>query len=520
MPGRDEANALAGRGRALVDAWREARETLEPGILSELQAQLRGLAAAGREYGGRRLAELASVGEVLVTSLGREPGAADELLLRTLGDYIAAIEAQLREAPTPPEEPPGAPQGTLALLQSRDPGLADQLQAILGPGGWALETLPPGDDLAGRVRTRRPAVVLLDLDALPGGEPRSALAQALGSGAMEPQPPVVALAECGSAARRLAAARAGVAGYWLKPPDPDRLPLQLDALVAAAQEPPPRVLLRDDSRTQSVYYRTVLQRAGMAVEVAPSAEGVFAALARGCPDLLLLDLHMPDCDGVELARAVRQIPEQQLLPIVFLSMETDRSRQLDALAAGADDFLVKPVGTGHLLRSLGIRARRARALRQQQGRDSATGAIMGLRLREQIRQEQLRAERCGAPLQLAAVVPEGAAALRREHGRAALDTALRGVAQPLRARLRRTDILGRHDEGALAVLLPGTTAAQARAFLEPVLAAAGRLSHGGARGERFQVRFRLGIAGYPEQPDPAGQLHAAMAAAGVVSASC
>lgn len=515
MPARGSAEPLAERIRALAEAWRQVREDLPPGPLSALQARLRELATAGREQGERRLAELASVGEVLVTSIARESGEVDELLRRTLAGYIAAIEDLAGGAPAPPAPAEGgeSPEPRLALLQSRDAGLTDRLRAILAPAGWVVEQLPPGSELAARVRSRRPAVVLLDLDAVPGGEPETELMETLAAASAGPPPPVVALADSGPAPRRLAAARRGVAGYWLKPVDPDRLPLQLDALMEGAEEPALRILLRDDSRTQATYYRTVLQRVGMVVEVAESADAVFAALAERPPDLLLLDLHMPGYDGAELARAVRQLPEQQSLPIVFLSMETDRNRQLDALAAGADDFLVKPVPTGYLLRALGIRARRARALRRQQGRDAATGAIAGPRLREQIRHEQLRAERCGAPLQLAVITLEIAPALRGEHGAGAVDSALRSVTQLLRARLRRTDTIGRSGDDALVVLLPGSTGAQARASLEPLLGTAAGLSHAGPGGQRFQARCRLGIAGYPEQHDPGSQLQAAAAAA-------
>lgn len=519
MPARESPEVLAERVHALADAWQRVREDLRPEPLRALQARLRELAAVGREHGERRLAELASVSEVLATFIARETAEADELLWRTLADYIAAIEHLAGGAPAPPapaegRESQGESQGQrLALLQSRDTGLTEQLQAILGPAGWVVEPLPPGSELAARVRSRRPAVVLLDLDAVPGGEPDTELMEALAAASAGHPPPVVALADSGPAPRRLAAARRGVAGYWLKPVDPDRLPLQLDALMEGTEELAPRILLRDDSRTQATYYRTVLQRVGMVVEVAESADAVFAALAERPPDLLLLDLHMPGYDGAELVRAVRQLPEQQSLPIVFLSMETDRNRQLDALAAGADDFLVKPVPTGYLLRALSIRARRARALRRQQGRDAATGAIAGPRLREQIRHEQLRAERCGAPLQLAVITLEIAPALRREHGAGAVDSALRSVTQLLRARLRRTDTIGRSGDNALVVLLPGSTGVQARASLEPLLGTAAGLSHAGPGGQRFQARCRLGIAGYPEQRDPGSQLQAAAAAA-------
>ncbi|WP_425527757.1 response regulator, partial [Xylella fastidiosa] len=61
------------------------------------------------------------------------------------------------------------------------------------------------------------------------------------------------------------------------------------------------------------------------------------------PDKILMDLNMPDLDGISLTALIRQQPNKLLLPIVFLSGDTGPEKQIEVLDSGADDFLTKPI---------------------------------------------------------------------------------------------------------------------------------------------------------------------------------
>jgi PleD family two-component response regulator len=65
------------------------------------------------------------------------------------------------------------------------------------------------------------------------------------------------------------------------------------------------------------------------------------------PDLILMDVYMPGCSGLELATAIRQQRDYVGIPIVFLSAETDVEKQLSAMSLGGDDFLTKPISPDH-----------------------------------------------------------------------------------------------------------------------------------------------------------------------------
>ncbi|NEK65915.1 MAG: response regulator, partial [Xanthomonas perforans] len=78
-------------------------------------------------------------------------------------------------------------------------------------------------------------------------------------------------------------------------------------------------------------------------QVEMTAASVPQAIQDYHPDLILMDLHMPELDGIRLTTLIRQQPGQQLLPIVFLTGDPDPERQFEVLDSGADDFLTKPI---------------------------------------------------------------------------------------------------------------------------------------------------------------------------------
>ena len=121
-----------------------------------------------------------------------------------------------------------------------------------------------------------------------------------------------------------------------------------------------RVLVVDDDIQSSRYLRLVLEQGGIQVRECADPRQVPALVAENPPDLLLLDLHMPEVDGLTLTMSLRQQPALALLPILFISGEERENVRFQAIAAGADDFLCKPVRPRVLLAEVGSRIKRAR----------------------------------------------------------------------------------------------------------------------------------------------------------------
>ncbi len=117
-----------------------------------------------------------------------------------------------------------------------------------------------------------------------------------------------------------------------------------------------RVLVVDDEAQIVRGLKIILRSAGYAVEAAESKAQALAVLAARPPDALVLDLVLPDGQGVEVCREVRRWSQ---LPIVVLSAVGDEREKVRALDAGADDYITKPFGSEELLARLRAVLRRS-----------------------------------------------------------------------------------------------------------------------------------------------------------------
>ena len=160
--------------------------------------------------------------------------------------------------------------------------------------------------------------------------------------------------------------------YWKRfddmPPAPDAPVFGAAAFeraVADGEEvhaEPYRVLIVEDDPSQLLFAESVLRSAGMHTLAVPDALAALDQLDRFEPELILMDLHMPDCDGIDLTVLIRQRRRFASTPIVFLSVEQDPERQADALRAGGSAFLAKPVRPRDLVSELEAHVQRVREL--------------------------------------------------------------------------------------------------------------------------------------------------------------
>ncbi|HEX2995130.1 MAG TPA: response regulator [Anaerolineales bacterium] len=119
-----------------------------------------------------------------------------------------------------------------------------------------------------------------------------------------------------------------------------------------------RVLVVDDEASIRRYLRAALGAQGLAVyETATGLEAINAVLSYR-PDIIILDLGLPDIDGIEVTRRLR---EWSQTPIIVLSVREAEQDKIAALDAGADDYLTKPFGTGELLARMRVALRKQTA---------------------------------------------------------------------------------------------------------------------------------------------------------------
>lgn len=110
------------------------------------------------------------------------------------------------------------------------------------------------------------------------------------------------------------------------------------------------IMLVDDSATILLSISSILSKSGYAVEKASNAaEGIQKFGNAGKIDLLITDLNMLGMNGIEFIREVRKLPNYRFMPILLLTTESEQSKRLEAKAAGASGWIVKPATAEGLL---------------------------------------------------------------------------------------------------------------------------------------------------------------------------
>jgi diguanylate cyclase (GGDEF)-like protein len=292
---------------------------------------------------------------------------------------------------------------------------------------------------------------------------------------------------------RLEAARAGGAAYLTKPINSSELIDQLDSFIVPQTQEPSRVLMIDDSATMLAYHATVLELAGMVVKTVETLDAVMKTLLAFNPDVILIDVYMPECSGIELAKVIRQIDGLFSVPIVYLAAENDFNTQQEARHLAGDDFLVKPIDPKRLISAVAMRVRRARLLRGLMVRDGLTGLLNHTAIREQLEREIVRSGRLKTPLSLAMVDIDAFKEINDAYGHAAGDRVLKSLARLLKQRLRGTDTVGRYGGDEFAVIMTDTEAPDAANVINEIRKVFSCLLHM-SDNQEFNVTFSCGIA--------------------------
>ncbi|OUL31445.1 response regulator receiver protein [Nostoc sp. RF31YmG] len=267
-----------------------------------------------------------------------------------------------------------------------------------------------------------------------------------------------------------------------------------DEHLLRPNDSPYRILIVEDDRSQALFAQSVLHGAGMHAQVEMSAASVPQAIADYRPDLILMDLHMPDLDGIRLTTLIRQQPQHQLLPIVFLTGDPDPERQFEVLDSGADDFLNKPIRPRHLIAAVSNRIRRARQQAQLSvGEDGArSNPETGLPTRAHVM--QLLGNQLGrADAGILFIEIASALGLRERYGYAAFERLMNQAGHRL-ARAATPFALARLNDNSFLLLVEGLDVAAQRQLAVDMRSQLAAQAFEVREGESVHLRCAIGVA--------------------------
>ncbi|WP_322496330.1 response regulator [Chloroflexus sp.] len=495
---------------AIWARWQDG--ALQPDDLYELQRIAHNLAGSGATFG---LATVSDAARALDVAL-------QPVIQRAAADEVAASLASLVErlldamrnhnAPAPQSLSRGqsAVATTLIYLAGRNQDETEELARQIAYFGYTTTQFLSSAELLAAVERQMPNVLILDLD-LQEGEQSGIAAAAFLHDRYGQTLPIFFTASSSDFTLRLAAVRAGGRGYFTRPIDIGLLIDQIDQMTQQVSAEPYTVLIVDDSPLMAEVYALALRAAGMRVVTTTDPLEAPMLLAEHPPDLILLDVYMPGCNGQELAAVIRQQPEYHGIPIVFLSGETDRSAQLAVLAQGGDDFLTKPINLEHLVAAISSRIQRARAMRSLMVRDSLTGLFNHSVTQDLLTREVARARRSNQPLSVVLIDIDHFKQVNDRYGHQSGDRVLKSLARLLRQRLRATDLIGRYGGEEFLIVMPETRAASAAMVIDSLRERFAHIEHQ-REGAPLRVTFSAGIAEWGQGIDASGLVEKADAA--------
>lgn len=480
---------LPERRQALRSHWQSAAGG-DPAAADEVRLIAHRLAGTGATFDQPAVGTQARRVETALLAWRARPGETDlrAAVDTALADFEAAVSAALgpsaaadaapASTDAPPPTPTSAPTAPLASPQIPSEavagphpteakaeteaettaaatatlwavGIAPMLLTTLSPLELQLRTFADLDAALSALEAgvTAPAATLIGTAML--GRPE-AIAR------LRARAPLALYSGRGSLADRIAGVHAGAETCFAATVDQALLGEWLEMRCVPRVGDALRVLLIDDDPMFIALCSNLLSGKGFVVRAMEHPYALCEELAEFEPDVLLLDLYLRDCTGLEVATALRQFPGWSNLPIVFLSADHELAHQAAALGAGLDDWLSKPFEAVQLRQVVQTRALRGRRLRARVDTDPLTGVLSAGSFENRLGIEVGRAQRYGRALSLVLIDPDELGALADAQGRGAADRLLCLLAQQLGQRVRRSDLLGRGHGAAFALALTET----------------------------------------------------------------
>ncbi|GAB4277920.1 MAG: hypothetical protein Fur0025_04130 [Oscillatoriaceae cyanobacterium] len=419
---------------------------------------------------------------------------------------------------------------------SRDEPAGEQL--LDAAQEWGLQAHWCFDIATARreIALRPPHVALLDLS---GPDPRLAPNQSNGQSnsvqetlnllseltRQDPPVSVLVFTTQGDVQLRLEVAKLGGKGFLQKPMSPGQV---MEAVLQVVQRTVSstklssahqvKVMVVDDDPTLLAAMRSVLNPWGLNLITLSDPSRFWDTLLSTVPDLLILDVQMPEIDGISLCQVVRNDPHWSSLPVLFLTAHTAPDVVHQVFAAGADDYVSKPIVGPELVTRIFNRLERSLLMRSMAETDFLTGVANRRKSAQELNRflqlaRLARARGQTQPLCFALLDLDRFKEVNDKYGHATGDAVLRRLGKLLSVSFRSEDVVARWGGEEFVVIMSGMSKPDAIKRLMEVRQTLQNMEFVSDNNCKFHVTFSVGVAQYPEDGDDVHSLYLAADAA-------
>lgn len=264
---------------------------------------------------------------------------------------------------------------------------------------------------------------------------------------------------------RLEAVRAGAESYFVKPLNIPRVAARITRSIKQREQRGERILIIDDDAQLLQHLETVLTHSGMIVQTLQDPSRLLDTTSAFQPELVLMDLQMPQVTGDELAAMLRQFDKWNNLPILFLTQEQNQRSRAQALMRGGDDFIDNPVSDEYLIKTCRNRVRRLRDMQEAISLDGLTGLLRHANIKEALDTELQSADRSGNPLSVVMLDIDHFKHVNDTYGHALGDIVISTLGTLMAQHFRGSDRLGRYGGEEFLAVLPNCDAKAAERLI-------------------------------------------------------
>ncbi|MGG6262998.1 response regulator [Leptolyngbya sp. AN03gr2] len=413
--------------------------------------------------------------------------------LRRIIDLPTSTHDSICPEPSPIELKTHQP---LILIVSRDRDFIEPLQKEIPLWSYRSTTASTPNNAAKLCENESPSLVLLDLDCFDSLETGLELLSLFQN--YSPAIPTIVFTAQNDLTERIEVARRGGRLLLDRTASTSQI---LEAIAQVMRRTSPtqaRVLVVDDDVALLEALSTVLQPWGLQVFTLNNPHQFWNTLEAVKPDVLVLDLEFPDLNGIELCQFVRNDLRWNQLPIVVLTAHSESETIAQVFAAGADDFISKPIVEAELVARLLNRLDRVKLLRQLLEIDPLTGVMNRQKSTQDLEAFFKSSDRSQQPIAIAVIDVDHLRDVNAQYGHAAGDAVLRQFGHLLRQSFCSEDVVARWGGEEFVIGMYGMTR---EAGVQRLIQVLEQIDHQAMlidTGETVSVTFSAGVAQYPE----------------------